>query len=526
MSDSEVKYNGVQIPEGEMLYAMRHTCVAFLSFYIGDELDMEVPGFHLEIWQELLDMLDTMNQAGTHFVLKKLFAVPRDHAKSTLAKLAVILLLKYSSLSFVLYVSKTNAIAKNAIRDILWWLESRQERELFGPMRKEKSSEGESLWIITMGTRTYGRDEVVRKRCIFRALGADQQIRGTLIMNRRPQIIIIDDIEDLDNTTPQLQGKLDEWFMGSLMKSFNSRQHVVIFIGNMIRKTTLLARLSQNPTWNPTVFGALVKDKHTGELRALWDGKYTVQGLLDEYAEYRRMGTGHIWEAEMMNLGQDVILACDFSKVVRVPTPVVEELECGFICLDPAFGTKAYNDESAITVHAQVKDVGVPVIIDSAKGRWTDDRLFDEMLEMSYRWGVKTWCIESVAAQKLLLSVFRLLMSTRKIPEGMFDLLPIAAGHSSKSSRILSMRSAIAGGSYGVASSQTELLDHFGAYTPDSNEHDDLCDSAAYGPIAWDMYGDNVRFNGISHHLEFEMINGVGSLGHFENESEAMVADC
>jgi hypothetical protein len=281
---------------------------------------MTVPDLHIDVWNELLRMVDQANMVGVSESLRKLFAVPREHAKSTVAKLAVILILKYTRFAFVLYVSKTNPIAKNAIRDILMWLASDQERELHGPITAIKSSETESLWIYDVAIRDSADKPPRIKRCIFKALGAEQQIRGMLIMNRRPEIVVIDDIEDLDNTTPDLQPKLDEWFMGSLMKAFSSN-NIVLFIGNMIRKTTLLARLSRDPEWNPTVYGCLVKDRETGELKSLWPEKWSVEHHLKEYAAYRRLGTGHVWEAEMMNLTQDDIFQVSFQHAIRPPRP-------------------------------------------------------------------------------------------------------------------------------------------------------------------------------------------------------------
>ncbi len=481
----------------ELLTALQHDCVTFFGFYLGEDLTLQVPDFHEEIWAELLDMLRQSNLPGATFQLHKLFAVPREHSKSTIAKLAVILFLRYSPLSFVLYVSKTNGMATNAIRDILMWLNSAQEQQLFGPVSVIKSSENESLWIINIMIRRSSTERPWVKTCIFRALGSDQQVRGTLIRNKRPQIVVIDDIEDLDNTKVSQQGGLDEWFMGSLMKAFDSTRHVCIFIGNMIRKTSLLARLAKEKEWNPTVFGCLVRDRVTNELRPLWIGKHTVEALLKEYRYYKRMGTGHMWEAEMMNLTQDEILTNDLSKVVMPPMPMPEDLEAGCLCLDPAFGLKGWNDYSAITVHARIKGVGIPVIIDSWYGRVKEDVIFDMLLELSMKWGISTWCIESVAAQQLLIPYFTLLMQVRKLNENVITFLPLQSGKQAKPSRILAMTNAVGTSNYGIAEGQNELLQAYVDYSSDSTEHDDLVDSGAYGLIAWQTYGQTIESNGI-----------------------------
>lgn len=490
---------GVYLSQAELLTAMRYDCVTFLGFYLGEELTLEVPDFHEEIWGELLEMLNQANIPGATYKLQKLFAVPREHSKSTLSKLAVILFLRYSPLSFVLYVSKTSGNATNAIRDILAWLQSPQEVALFGAPTVLKSSETESLWIINIMIRRTPQETPWVKTVIFRALGADSHVRGLLIRSRRPQIIVIDDIEDLDNTTVTLQPKLDEWVMGTLLKSFDSMRHVVIFIGNMIRKTTLLARLSKERDWNPTVFGSLVRDGHTGQLRPLWIGKHTVESLLKEYAYYRRMGVGHMWEAEMMNLTHDEVLEQGLGKALRPPTPMVEDITAGCIILDPAFGLKNYNDEAAITVHARIKGLSVPAVIDSWKGRLKEDGLFSMMLEMSYKWGLSTWVIESVAAQRLFIPLFTLMMRDQQLNPDVITFLPVTGGREAKPSRIRAFINSVDSQSYAVCDSQEELVVALENYDPTATGAaiDDLPDSAAYGLIAWSSYGTVIESNGV-----------------------------
>lgn len=486
----------IELDKDELLQAIRVDCVTFFGFYLGDELTLAVPDLHIQVWDELLAALEQINMKRISVVIRKLFAIPRGFAKSTIAKLAVILLLKYTYMNFVLYVSKTNGHAKNAIRDIMIWLTSDSEAELFGKAIIEKSSETESLWIMQIATRTSASAAPIYKRVIFKALGADQQVRGLNILNRRPQIIIIDDIEDNDNTTVELQPKLDTWLLGSLLKSFAS-EAFVLFIGNMIRQTTLLARLSKDPKWNPTVFGSIVRVN--GVIASLWEEKFPLQSLLDEYESFRRLGQGHVWEAEMMNLTAEEILAKDLKNVVRPPRPSPEELTAGCLILDPAFGKDSYHDDSGITVHAQIRGIKIPCIIDHWKGKATPEQLLDEMIRLAYYWGITTWFIESAGAQKLYISLFNLLLSERRIPEGTILMIPIPSGGVAKPSRILAFRTVVSTGSYGICDSEQQVLDELAAYDPAVTKHDDLPDSAAYGTIAWANHGSTIESQGVQH---------------------------
>lgn len=500
---------------------MRTDCVTFFSFYLGESLTLDVPEFHQEIWEELLELVKTLDNRRVTEFLRKLFAVPREHAKSTISKLAAILFLKFSDLAFVLYVSKTNGIAKNAIRDIIFWLQSPQEQELYGPCAIYKSSETESLWIVDITLRDENTGAQRIKRCIFRALGSEQQVRGLLILNRRPEIIIVDDVEDLDNTKDAVQQlTLDEWVVGSLIKA-RAKRAVILFLGNVIRKTTLIARLMKNPDWNPTVFGALVRDKTTGVLKALWPGRHTVESLLADYKEHRKLGLGYVWEYEMMNLTQDEVIAADMGSVQIIDVPMVETLTAGAIILDPAFGKKAWNDQSAITVHAQIEGIPIPAVIDSRLGKWTETEIFDQMLELSYYWGIYTWFIEAEAAQRLLIGMFDLLVQTRRLPREMLVMIPIHSGGVAKPKRIMAFRDAVRARSYALASSQFPLLEALGKYDPASEEGDDLPDSAAYGTNIWLHHGKVLTYRGVQRVPmtatgDNAVLAGAGSASQFE----------
>ena len=464
-----------------------------LSFYLGDSIDLDVPDFHHELWDELIGILDTVNSPDFVVgILKKLLAVPREHAKSTLIKLAVILFMRYSKLRFTAYASNSQPLALNAMRDIYNWFTSPQDTELYGPTQKIKYNESEGLMIlmIPLADGTY-------KRITFKALGADTQIRGMLVDNMRPDFLIFDDIET--NATAEsktVQARIDAWALGEAIKAM-AKCGVCIFIGNMIRDTTLLARLSKELEWLPTVLGSIVRDSD-GNLRPLWIGRWTLDSLLENYRSYRRLGLGHVWEAEMMNLTAKDVLGERLPTDMRPSIDETSILEAGFLCLDPAFGEKAWNDESAITVHVRLAGGDIPIVVDSERGRWGEQELFDRMLSMSLRWGIRTWVIESVAAQRLLIPLFRLTFVTRGMPDSGVIMLPIVAGRESKASRIVAFRDAVSKRSYAIAESQQDLFNKLEDYYAGTKEHDDLCDSAAYGLLAWQMHGELVTAMGIT----------------------------
>jgi hypothetical protein len=195
------------------------------------------------------------------------------------------------------YLSNTAPIAKGACRDIMGYLENPNFIQVFGEesiaSRTTDRDSGYSIWSCRTANV---------KRCMLRAIGQGQQMRGINIDNIRPDIAVVDDVEDNENTeSGTQQKKLDKWMFGPFLKAL-ARKKKILWLGNMLTKTSLLARLSRNLEWNPVVFGCLVKDAVTGALLPLWPGKWSVAALKEDFKEYRDLGLVESWMCEMMNM--------------------------------------------------------------------------------------------------------------------------------------------------------------------------------------------------------------------------------
>jgi hypothetical protein len=97
----------------------------------------------------------------------------------------------------------------------------------------------------------------------------------------------------------------------------------------------------------------------------------------------------------------------------------------------------------------------------------------------------------------LLIPLFSSFITQRKLGTNVITMLPVYSGQESKASRILAFRDSVAQGSYGIAETETDLLDRLETYSPMAKEHDDLCDSGAYGTVIWEQYGTLVKAHGI-----------------------------
>jgi hypothetical protein len=454
--------------QGEIDERLRTYGEFFIEFFLSEELTSPVPFFHYgEIWPLLTNTA----------MQRVLLAIPRDHAKTTLSKLAVVWYFLFTNHRFCVYLSNTNTIAKNACKDIMGYFNSSNFIATYGRIKIIKESETDSLWRFEIPMK----DGKV-KHCILRAVGAGQQMRGINIDNQRPDIAVVDDVEDNENTDSELlQKKLDKWIFGPFIKAL-ARRKKIIWLGNMLQKTSLLARLSQRPNWNPVVFGALVKDAASGILTPLWPERWSLDELVEDFQEYREMGLVETWMCEMMNMPGHGIDGFTQEQINFAPVPGPDEILAAWLVLDPAFGENATNDDSSITVHVLPKD-GPPMMVEHVTGKYREHELFEHMLRLGQNWGAWVWGIEAVAAQRVLIPFFQILLASQLMNQSV-EMIPLMAGKGDpKVSRIKAFMSLMAKNEYAVYEGAVEFTTQALNYNmKKKSNRDDLLDSAAYGP--------------------------------------------
>lgn len=466
---SDVPTEIVDVDTRELKAALRIDFEFFIEFFLADTLDMDVPEFHKEIWGLLTDLTKE----------RVLLAIPRDHAKTTLAKLAVIWYWLFTPHRFCVYLSNTNPIAKGACKDIAEFLKHPNFVAVFGEVKVIKESENESLWMYDLAQGN-GRPP---KRLILRAIGQGQQMRGINIDNQRPDITVIDDVEDNENTDSTFQQKkLDKWIFGPFLKAL-ARKKKILWLGNMLSKTCLLARLSRMSKWNPVVFGCLVKNATTTILEPLWPGKWTIDALKDDLKEYKDLGLVESWMCEMMNMPGHGENGFALDQIRYAPLPTPDGVLAAWITVDPAFGQKADNDETSIAVHVIPKS-GVPMTVCVEHGRFDEFVMFEKILALATYWNAWTWGIEAIAAQKVLISLFSVLLARNQL-KSRVEMIPLMAGKGDpKVSRIRSFVSLMANDEWAIPEGDIDITWQITNYdTKKTDQEDDIIDSCAYGPM-------------------------------------------
>lgn len=458
---AQARLESVQMSNREIKAALQHDDEFFIQFFLGDIVDRGIPPFH----PKLLRLMTAWD------VPRAAFAVPRDHAKTTLAKLAAVKYFLFSQYRFGVYLSNTAPIAISATNDIVGFLESENCRAVFGEIEWHVRKDGDGWYEFSIGG----------KYCILRALGAGKQVRGLNIDNKRPDFAIVDDLEDAENiATPELLLKLKRWFYGTFLKAMDAFHNKVIWLGNMTSDKSILATICKSDHWHSVLYGCLLD---TGE--PLWPQKWSVEKLRNDYAEYQEAGMADIWFAEMMNMPVSVSNPLIAAEHINYqPSVLPEDVKHAFITVDLAISDKSWAHKTVLAVHAWVepdKEPGWWQVVYTHGQRGMDPvQLFNLIVEQSQYWNSRVTGIESVAFQASLQTIYPHLAMLAGLNDLIFKPL-IAQGR--KVQRIAPWAAMLKSKDWALTEGDFEVtqeLLHFDATKKDNA--DDHLDACAYGP--------------------------------------------
>lgn len=461
----------VSIKLSEIYEALFRSFEVFIDFFLHDDMTFTVPEFHKRIWA-MMTGLDVKRVA---------IAVPRGHAKTTLAKLAVVWYFLFTRVKFIVYVCYTADLSEKAVNDIMTFMQSKNFVKLFGAPEFSTEKWGTGEFVFWINTPFFGR-----KLCILKARGANSRIRGINIMNQRPEMAIVDDLEDADDLDDdKIASKTRRWFFGTFIKALDRRVAKVIYIGNLLSSDCLLHRLTRSKYWTSMVLGALLKDG-----TSLWPDMWPIDKLIEDYQEYVENGLSSLWFAEMMNLiiaGENALIR---AEEIRYGEPVPpERIRCGFITIDPATGEG--DDDTAIAVHMLIDDTMgnlIPQTVDYRLGKISELDTVLVTFELCRYWGVTVIGIESVAYQRALATLFELMKIQHGLPE--LEIIKLYPGAVSKVLRLRAWCALNKAGGWLLTLNEVHATTQLLSFdvTKDKNV-DDLIDAIAMGPEMLKSYG-------------------------------------
>jgi len=317
--------------------------------------------------------------------------IPRGFAKTTFIKLLCLWYILFSHKQFILIVGASEDLAVNTLSDIGDLLSGPNIRKLFGNWQSAIEVDTQALKVFHFRGRNI----------ILRAIGAGTAVRGINRKNKRPDVIIMDDVQKRETSeNKELTDQLLKWILGTLMKARSNDGCTYIYVGNMYPQNCILEKLKNNSQWTSFVVGGILADGSS-----LWEELRPVEELLSEYQADLEMGHGEIFISEILN-STDIASASgiDVGKIPQLPEYFNEaDPEGSFIIIDPSSGKKG-GDDCTIS-HYSVCD-SIPIFDELTHGTFSPLDTIKAAIEMGLRRNTRLIAVEGVAYQSTLLFWF------------------------------------------------------------------------------------------------------------------------
>lgn len=249
---------------------------------------------HQYFSKRYLDMIQKAIQTGEGD--KEANAAPRGNAKSTWGTFGLPLwVAAFRKRKFALIVSETRSQAESFLSFIKLELETNERLQQDFP---ELVGEGPK-WTA---------DQIITRNGIkIQAAGAGQKLRGLRHGNCRPDLVVVDDLENDESVeSPEQRRKLENWFFKALMK-IGQPDTVFIVVGTILHYDSLLSRLLVKPGWKGQKFKAVMKWSPAVKRWEEWEriyaditvGKDIAEAAADNYfithQEEMLRGTEVLW---------------------------------------------------------------------------------------------------------------------------------------------------------------------------------------------------------------------------------------
>jgi len=245
---------------------------------------------------------------------------------------------------------------------------------------------------------------------MIRCFGAGQNLRGERYAQYRPDLIIIDDIENTENVrNPDQRKKLKDWFYADVMPL--GKEARFFYVGTMLHEASLLAEIQSKPPVDPKtgkewqIFRYGVLDDVTG--KPTWPEKYDEDWIARKRKEYIRQGMLYRFNTEYMNIAVTREDRAFDPQQVRFYSP--EQLSSArkgrmdiIIVVDPGIKPDGDHDPTVIWTSA-LDSLGQMWVLNVERRLMMKTEILDTIVEEYQKWNPRQIYVEGVQGQYYLI---------------------------------------------------------------------------------------------------------------------------
>lgn len=456
----------------------------FARAYFPDRLFRDMPSFHSQGYEELQAI---SNNPGGH---KRAEAAPRGYSKSTRTTLIFPLYnVLYQKKHYLFLISDTAGQSSEFLTDIQGELEGNARiLEDFGSI---------------VGSPWNSVECVTKTGIKLECAGSGQKIRGRRHGAHRPDLVLLDDLENDENTaTPEQRTKLKNWFTKVVLKLGDTYTDFV-YVGTIIHYDSLFSWALRNPIWQPTIYRAVISFSERYDLWDEWteilidlarpNRRNDAQAFFDAHKEEMLSGTQVLWpekqsyydlmlvkvtegeasfNSELQNEPinpEDRLFRCQYYDLLP---PLSEMHIVGAV--DPSLGKTSRSDFTAIITLGKHLTTGYIYVLDVVLKRMHPDKIIETIFEQHARWGYQEFAVETVQFQQF----FKDEVAKRSAEAGIYLNLREIKSIKNKELRIQSIQPTVNNGYVKLNKSQGLLIEQLENWP--KSAHDD-------GPDALEM---------------------------------------
>ena len=469
--DTQVK----TVISDDVLMRCRSDLALFGKTFFPNIFSSDYCDFHREVFEALETNALKRIDKKYYFVR----AAPRSHAKSQIISfLYPIWCIVHQYAKNILIVSDT---AEQATQFIMAIKDELEENENL--IKCYGNKVGRSIWSQSR--------IVTSDRIQITAKGAGQKLRGIKYRHYRPDVIVVDDLEnDTAIESPTQREKLRSWFQKALIPcgSINVK---IFYIGTVLSYESLLNKMLTTPEyamWDRKKFQAVIQfsqsplwEKWEALLRDEGDEKASehAEAFYQKHKDAMLKNTKLLWNAKQPDYYRDLMLikvmdnesfdseyqndpisdsTRDFREEWFQFWTLPPEITGVYIGVDPSLAKSNKSDTSSIVVVGKGKD-GFCYVLEASIARRKPDKIIDDLISkcITYQDKLIKVGIEAIQFQ----SFFAQECGKRGLKAGIAIPIEPITNMTDKTLRLKGLIPMIKNGYIKFHTSQTTLLNEF-----------------------------------------------------------------
>jgi predicted phage terminase large subunit-like protein len=426
--------------------------------------------FHTDMWNKLMGTSRMVN-----------LQVFRGGAKTSLARMYTAKRIAYGLAHTILYLGKSEG---HAIRSIKWL---RQQVEFNKRFSTVFNLEPGSKWQDTEAQIHHKTEDY---NIWLMGTGIHGSVRGINFEDFRPDLIVLDDILDEENSaTPEQREKIIQLVYGAVLQSLSPESETpdakCVMLNTPMNRDDISVKALTDDAWDSAVYGCFTEETRDLELSrqvSSWTMRWSTVELQKKKQQYINRNQLSTWLREMecklvspetSSFRKDWLeyydLLPETMVVVLVIDPVPPPSD-----IQIAKGMKGKDYEAFAVVG---KSQGKFYLLDYQTNRGHEpDWTLMTFSQLTSKWHPRRILVESVAYQRTLAWLLRQFMKQ----QGKYFAIHEFDDKRKKYDRIVDgLNGPAANGSFFVRKDQYDFIAQFEAY-PDIS-HDDLIEAVAVG---------------------------------------------